>query len=86
MGFGGNVKSNTMGSLKFSLEMQEKSRDLYRLLIANDRPKTGNTLTYSEAAKQIGMLHHRPLKFPLELIQNACTERNCPNLTRLPQL
>ncbi len=72
-----------MKELKFSLAMQEKSRDLYRVLVADDRPKSGATLTYGEAAKRIAMKHHRPIRFPLEIIQDACTDLRCPNITVL---
>ena len=72
-----------MPPLKFSLETQAKSRDLYRLLVADGRPEAKRTLTYGEAAKQIGMKHHRPLKFPLEIIQDACRDGNLPNITVL---
>ncbi len=39
-------------------------------------------LTYKEAAAAIG-IHHRPIKYPLELIQDYCLEHGLPRLTAL---
>ncbi len=39
-------------------------------------------LTYKAAATSIG-IHHRPIRYPLELIQNHCLEHGRPRLTAL---
>jgi len=70
-----------METLKFSLEMQAKSRVLYQLLASAGYAGGGKTITYGEAARRIGLKHHRPLRFPLEIIQTACAETQRPNLT-----
>ena len=41
------------------------------------------TITYGELANQIGLAHHRPIKFVLEIIQDYCLEENLPPFTIL---
>lgn len=41
------------------------------------------TITYGNLAKHIGLSHHRPIKFVLEVIQNYCLEENLPPMTIL---
>lgn len=42
-----------------------------------------STITYGVLAKQIGLSHHRPIKYVLEVIQDYCLEENLPPLTIL---
>jgi putative restriction endonuclease len=41
------------------------------------------TITYGALANKIGLKHHRPIRFVLEIIQDYCIEENLPPLTIL---
>ncbi len=71
-----------MDKYNYSSETIRKSRDLYRLLVANQRPQRKECLTYGEAGKAISM-HVRPIRFALHKIQDECINKGLPILTVL---
>lgn len=48
-----------------------------------ERAVQRKTITYGDLAGQIGLTHHRPIGYVLEVIQDYCIEENLPPLTIL---
>lgn len=71
-----------MDRYNYSQDTISKSRDLYRLLVADHRPQRGECLTYGEAGAAIGM-HVRPIRFALHKIQDECIRTSRPVITTL---
>ena len=67
--------------MPYAEETIEASRELYRLL-RKIAPGDCPCVTYGYVSQQIGV-HHRALRFPLEIIQAACRETSRPTLTVL---
>lgn len=48
-----------------------------------DKAAKKKTITYGALASQIGLSHHRPLRYVLGILQDYCLEENLPPLTIL---
>lgn len=67
----------------YSPEILALSRTVYQVLVANNRPKRRNCLTYKQMSEMVGMSHWRPLRFVLHKIQDECRSANLPIVTVL---
>ncbi|WP_169734069.1 HNH endonuclease [Ciceribacter selenitireducens] len=63
-----------------SVDHEERAGRLWSILTALAKDK--KITTYGEAAREIG-IHHRPMRFVLEPIQDFCIKEDLPRLTSL---
>lgn len=64
----------------FNVDHEERAGRLWPVLVA--LAKDRKTTTYGDAARSIG-IHHRPIRYVLEPIQDYCLKEDLPRLTAL---